>query len=144
MILTKRVPILTYKWLEDSLAKNKILPNNKYIVYDPEFEKKFKFSLKDSMNEESVPYLDGLNFSLSDRLPEIDELEELIESTGGTLVSGYKKKDDPVIICDKDRDKDLIKTLKNKWTIYNIDLILDSVFDQNLDLDKVKAKYKIN
>lgn len=96
------------------------------------------------MKQEPFPYLQGINFYLSDHLPNKDEVEELIESSGGIILEEYKKKDKPVIICDKTHDRDLIKSLKAKWLIYNVDFILDSVFEQELDLDKVKAKHKIN
>jgi tRNA uridine 5-carbamoylmethylation protein Kti12 len=118
----------------------KVLPYDKYYIKDKEFEKKNNFSLVDLIKKEK-DYLDGYKFYISDHVfPIKDEIEELIESAKGKCVEKALK--DCIVIMDKNNDRDQIKTLKSKnFKIYTVDLVLESVFEQSLDLNK--AKYKL-
>jgi hypothetical protein len=94
------------------------------------------------MRSKTKNYLQDYNFFLSEVLePTKDEIEEIIESAGGKIVEKVLKKDNPVIICHKSFDREAIKNYKAKsFKVYNVDLILESVFKQELDLDKTKYK----
>lgn len=120
------------------------MPHDKYYLKDKDFERKHNFSLADIFNiEHTSNYLEEYKFYVSEHVsPSKDEIDELIESANGTLQDNYKKnKDSLIVICDKVYDRDLIKTLKSKGVkVYNVDLILDSVFQQELELHKNKYK----
>jgi hypothetical protein len=121
-------------------ASMKPIPYDKFIIKDREFEKKFNFTLSDLFQKDK-DYLKGFKFFISDHVfPIKDEIEELIESANGKCVEKVAK--DSIVICDKNNDRDQIKNLKNKnFKVYNVDLVLESVFLQELELNK--AKYKL-
>lgn len=145
--INSRKPILSTKWLQDSITNKKTMAYDKYYLKDKEFEKKFNFSLSDILS--STPfaeYMEEYSFYVTENVnPQKIEIEDLIESANGEVIQNYKNKKNKnnlIIIADKNADRDLIKNLKTKnYKIYNIDLILDSVLSQELDLNK--NKYKI-
>jgi hypothetical protein len=139
------------KWLEDSIDMKKVQPYDQYYLKDKEYEKKYHFDLRSLLKETPfAEHLEGNQFCILDHVYNIDDLEELIESAHGVIISSYKNlkrkedKENLIIIADKNNDREEIKNLKNSkynYQIYNPDLILDSVYTQNLDLDK--SKYKL-
>jgi len=147
LAINNRKPILSSKWLEDSIANKTKMPYDKYYTKDKDFEKRFNFDLYKTLNETPYAvYMEEINFYVSDHVPNKDEIEELIESAGGIVLETYKnfkkKKERLIIIADKNNDKEFIKLLKGKgnFSIYNVDLIINSVITQELELEKVKYK----
>lgn len=47
--LSRGIPIISVKWIEDSVEKNECLDFNDYILKDTEAEKKFGFNLQESL-----------------------------------------------------------------------------------------------
>jgi hypothetical protein len=122
------------------------MPYDKYLVKDKDFEKKYDFTYLDIYNKRrKMEYLAQFKFYVSDHTtPYKDDMEELIKSAGGIVVEHYnntRNKDDLILILDKQHDRELTKTLKQKgFRVFSTDLVLESVFSQELELNKTKFK----
>uniref|UniRef100_A0A3Q1JFK0 Mediator of DNA damage checkpoint protein 1 n=1 Tax=Anabas testudineus TaxID=64144 RepID=A0A3Q1JFK0_ANATE len=105
--LAKGIPIVTTHWLEKSGKAGYFLPPNAFVVKDPEQEKKFSFSLEESLRTaSSQPLLQGyeIHFTKSVK-PEPVHMKDIISCSGATFLPRMPSSHKPqtvVISCEED------------------------------------------
>jgi hypothetical protein len=139
-------PILSVKWLEDSIKSKQIKKYDDYYVKDKEFERKYNFKLSKLMTDKPyAQYLQDYSFYVTDQVYGKDDIVEIIQEAEGRVIDRLNKlkREDvkSIIIADKDQNREDIKNWKIKgYQVYNSNLILDGVYTQTIDLNKIKYK----
>ncbi|XP_028984737.1 mediator of DNA damage checkpoint protein 1 [Betta splendens] len=105
--VAKGIPIVTTHWLEKSGKAGSFLPPNAFAVKDPEQEKKFSFSLQESLRTASSQLLlQGYEIHVTKSVkPEPPQMKDIISCSGATFLpkmpSSYKLQT-VVISCEED------------------------------------------
>ncbi|XP_049620727.1 mediator of DNA damage checkpoint protein 1 [Suncus etruscus] len=105
--LGRGIPILSLDWLYKSYKARRFLPPDDYIVIDPEHEKNFAFSLKESLNRaQERKLLEGYEIHVTPGVqPPPAQMGEIISCCGGTLLTSMPRVYKPqrvVITCSQD------------------------------------------
>jgi len=142
LALSKGIDIVSFKWVQDSISKGKVMPPNNYIFADKDVEKRYSFKLAKTLEktkENSDGFLTGYRVYLGNNIkPSLEEVKMIVESASGTVVKTKPTtyKSDTLIILDEDDDKN-IKSFKNlKYSPYSTELIFAGVLQQKLNLKK--------
>ncbi|KAL0579150.1 regulator of Ty1 Transposition [Marasmius crinis-equi] len=144
--------ILSEKWAVDCASTKKILPEDKYILRDPEGEAKYDMDLKESLRrarrgrEQSNRLLERHIFYVTHKVPaEFKMLKNVIIACGGTLVSqtptpriiDANPELRHVISCPEDAN--IWRPLVQKgYKVYTQELILTGVLRQEIEWDNTK------
>ncbi|XP_005183942.1 general transcriptional corepressor trfA isoform X1 [Musca domestica] len=144
LAMARGIPIVTSQWLEDiNSAKSlkKVPPLSNYILNDPGFEKKHKFSLASSLqlakeNKKGLFY--GYEFVMTTNIkPVPTELQAIIEIAGGIVhAKGTPAPKDNqklyLISCNDDRkDWHKVRRINKNITIITTEAIMSSIMRQN-------------
>ncbi|XP_054983823.1 mediator of DNA damage checkpoint protein 1 isoform X2 [Sorex araneus] len=105
--LGRGIPILSLDWLYQSYKARRFLPPDDYVVMDPEHEKNFGFSLKESLSRaQERRLLEGYEIHVTPGVqPPPAEMGEIISCCGGTLLTSMPRAYKPqrvVITCSQD------------------------------------------
>ncbi|MEJ1271107.1 mediator of DNA damage checkpoint 1 [Cricetulus griseus] len=105
--LGKGIPILSLNWLYQSRKAGHFLPPDDYLVTDPEQEKNFSFSLRDSLSRaRQQKLLEGYEIYVTPGVqPPPPQMGEIISCCGGTNLPSMPQSYKPyrvVITCTED------------------------------------------
>ncbi|XP_040588415.1 mediator of DNA damage checkpoint protein 1 [Mesocricetus auratus] len=105
--LGKGIPILSLNWLYQSRKAGHFLPPDDYMVTDPEQEKNFSFSLRDSLSRaRQQKLLEGYEIHVTPGVqPPPPQMGEIISCCGGTILPSMPHSYKPhrvVITCTED------------------------------------------
>ncbi|KAK5621164.1 hypothetical protein CRENBAI_012611 [Crenichthys baileyi] len=105
--VAKGVPVVTTQWLEKSGKAGSFLSPHAFVVKDPEQEKKFSFSLQESLkNASSQPLLQGYEIHVTKSVkPEPVHMKDIITCSGATFLPKMPTAHKPrtvVISCEED------------------------------------------
>ncbi|XP_061386876.1 probable serine/threonine-protein kinase DDB_G0282963 [Musca vetustissima] len=144
LAMARGIPIVTSQWLNDiNTAKSikKVPPLNKYLLNDPGFEKKHKFTLETSLQlarENKQGLFHGYEFVMTTNIkPTPAELKAIIEISGGIV---HTKSPPPakenqkiyLISCNDDRkDWHKFRRINKNITIITTEAIMSSIMRQN-------------
>ncbi|XP_016070282.1 PREDICTED: mediator of DNA damage checkpoint protein 1 isoform X2 [Miniopterus natalensis] len=101
------IPILSLDWLYQSRKAGCFLPPDEYVVTDPEQEKNFGFSLRDSLSRaREQRLLEGYEIHVTPGVqPPPPQMGEIISCCGGTVLPSMPRSYKPqrvVIACSQD------------------------------------------
>lgn len=105
--LGRGIPILSLDWLYQSRKAGSFLPPDDYVVTDPEQEKNFGFSLRDSLSRaRERRLLEGYEIHVTPGVqPPPPQMGEIISCCGGTVLPSMPRSYKPqrvVITCSQD------------------------------------------
>lgn len=105
--VAKGVPVVTTQWLEKSGKAGSFLPPHAFIVKDPEQEKKFNFSLQESLRTASnQPLLQGYEIHVTKSVkPEPVHMKDIITCSGAKFLPKMPTAHKPqtvVVSCEED------------------------------------------
>ncbi|KAM7137238.1 mediator of DNA damage checkpoint protein 1 isoform 2-T3 [Molossus nigricans] len=105
--LGRGIPILSLDWLYQSRKAGYFLPPDEYVVTDPEQEKNFGFSLRDSLSRaRERRLLEGYEIHVTPGVqPPPPQMGEIISCCGGTVLPSMPRSYKPqrvVITCSQD------------------------------------------
>ncbi|XP_070275098.1 mediator of DNA damage checkpoint protein 1 isoform X2 [Myotis yumanensis] len=105
--LGRGIPILSLDWLYQSRKAGCFLPPDDYVVTDPEQEKNFGFSLRDSLSRaRERRLLEGYEIHVTPGVqPPPPQMGEIISCCGGTVLPSMPRSYKPqrvVITCSQD------------------------------------------
>ncbi|XP_066108903.1 mediator of DNA damage checkpoint protein 1 isoform X5 [Saccopteryx bilineata] len=105
--LGRGLPILSLDWLRQSRRAGCFLPPEEYVVSDPEQEKNFGFSLRDSLRRaRERRLLEGYEVHVTPGVqPPPQQMAEIISCCGGTVLPSMPRSYQPrrvVITCPQD------------------------------------------
>jgi len=140
--LGRGIPIVSPNWLVQCKMTKTFLDPWKYLLQDKEAEKKWGFSLENSLTSASKnQLLDGFKvFATSNVQPSPKDLKEIIACAGGNFLTKLPSKAEDsifIISCDKDKAT-ATKALKAGVTVCDKEVILTGLLKQKLELDKHK------
>ncbi|GAB5359331.1 hypothetical protein AAMO2058_000535100 [Amorphochlora amoebiformis] len=130
--------IVHFKYVLDSHKAGKWLEEAKYILHDPESEKKWGFKLSESLTRAAKSkFLEGRTFfQTRSTKPVFDQMKTIIACAGGKLLKSaprYFKPNYHVISCEDDLDSPQVERLKALgYIIHSKELILTGVLRQEL------------
>ncbi|KAI9292249.1 BRCT domain-containing protein [Neoconidiobolus thromboides FSU 785] len=86
--------IVYMQWLLDSIEKGKLLDENKYIIKDPQTEKKYQFRLKESLlRAKKDKVFKNYEFACTPQAkPNPNDLKDIVELGGGKMISPFPSK----------------------------------------------------
>ncbi|KAJ7770143.1 hypothetical protein DFH07DRAFT_266653 [Mycena maculata] len=136
--------ILTDKWVLDSIAANKLLPEEDYILHDEVNERKWDFSLLDAMErakENGGKLFENKTFYVTSKIPfDTKLLKNVVNAQGGKLVTTTPTlrtlNSAPgryIISCAEDIS--VWRPLTKDHVIYSPELLLTSALTQEIDWD---------
>ncbi|KAK9514021.1 hypothetical protein VZT92_027512 [Zoarces viviparus] len=136
--LAKGVPIVTTHWLEKSGKAGSFLPPNAFVVKDPEQEKKFHFSLQESLRIASRrPLFQGYEIHVTKSVkPEPVHMKDIICCSGATFLPKMPSSHKPqtvVISCEEDWPL-CGPALSESHPVVTAEFILTGILQQKLDL----------
>ncbi|KAM6935918.1 mediator of DNA damage checkpoint protein 1 isoform 2-T2 [Lycodopsis pacificus] len=136
--LAKGVPIVTTHWLEKSGKAGSFLPPNAFVVKDPEQEKKFHFSLQESLRvASSRPLLQGYKIHVTKSVkPEPVHMKDIICCSGATFLPKMPSSHKPqtvVISCEEDWPL-CGPALSESHPVVTAEFILTGILQQKVDL----------
>ena len=152
--------IVTNQWLSDSFSSNRLLPCNDYFINDKAAEKRYKFSMKQTIENGKLARESGgilqeyrvylcKDISIKNKkvtvMPPFDEMEVLISINGATQVSikEMSKYDDTskllIITSDPEtktqlKGKTLQSAIENGATKMTCTAIFESITNQKFEL----------
>uniref|UniRef100_A0A1B0A1N5 Mediator of DNA damage checkpoint protein 1 n=1 Tax=Glossina pallidipes TaxID=7398 RepID=A0A1B0A1N5_GLOPL len=93
LAMAKGIPIVTTQWIQQVNETRSLKPFKNYFFSDPVFEKKYKFSLADSLNMTKKNSLfAGYGFFVTSNVkPQPREMETIIECAGGHVHNEYDR-----------------------------------------------------
>ncbi|KAK2910066.1 mediator of DNA damage checkpoint protein 1 [Channa argus] len=135
--VAKGIPIVTTHWLEKSGKAGSFLPPDAFVVKDPEQEKKFSFSLQDSLRTaSSQPLLQGYEIHITKSVkPEPVQMKDIISCSGATFLPRMPSSHKPqtvVISCEEDR---LLcgPAVSASLPVFTAEFVLTGILQQKLD-----------
>jgi hypothetical protein len=147
-VLATGKKIVSLNWIKASKKSGKFLDPSKYILKDAASEKKWKFSIKNSLNtafeNKDHPLFKDLTFYMTPNTkPPYHEMETIINAAGGTLINELpKEKIDDIIILSCPDDEQLCETLVKQGydNIHSNEFILSGILKQVVDYKSYKIK----
>ena len=120
--------IVSTNWLDSSITSGRFSSPEQFIVKDPVTERKFEFSLQDSIAKaKSQRLLEGLKFHVTKQVkPVKSEMKEIIEAAGGHVVNSISE--DCYVISTVDE-------LQEDQVAYSNELILTGILQQEFQPD---------
>ncbi|XP_006875690.1 PREDICTED: mediator of DNA damage checkpoint protein 1 [Chrysochloris asiatica] len=105
--LGRGIPIVSLDWLHQSRRAGCFLPPDEYVVTDPEHEKNFGFSLRESLSRaQKRKLLEGYEIHVTPGVqPPPPQMGEIINCCGGTVLPNMPRSYKPqrvVITCSQD------------------------------------------
>lgn len=105
--LGRGIPVLSLDWLHQSHKAGCFLPPDQYVVTDPEQEKNFGFSLRDTLSRaREQRLLEGYEIHVTPGVqPPPLQMGEIISCCGGTVLTSMPRSYKPrrmVITCPQD------------------------------------------
>jgi len=140
--LSRGVDIVNVKWAQDCIRQKTILDLQKYQFADTNSEKKYGFSLKNSLEqarEEGDQLLRGWKVYLGGKIkPSLPEIQLLAETIGAHVLKTKPKHhdDDTLIVLDDDDQKLKNEMEKLGYVTYNPEFIFESIMKQQVHFDK--------
>ncbi|KAG9090769.1 hypothetical protein FRC06_000887 [Ceratobasidium sp. 370] len=140
--------VVSMKWIQESIKAGKLLKESDYMLKDPENEKKYQFSLAESIKRIKAnggKLLEGHTFYLTEKLGvETKALQKVIEASGGIakieLNPTEKKVGGDVsrnhVISSRENYPSWEKLTKKDIPVYSKEFILNGVLRQELDRTK--------
>ncbi|XP_040900076.1 mediator of DNA damage checkpoint protein 1 isoform X2 [Toxotes jaculatrix] len=135
--VAKGVPIVTTHWLEKSGKAGSFLSPNAFIVKDLEQEKKFSFSLQESLRIASnQPLLQGYEIHVTKSVkPEPVQMKDIISCSGATFLPKMPSSHKPqtvVISCEEDRSL-CGPAVSASLPVVTAEFILTGILQQKVD-----------
>ncbi|CAH0475663.1 unnamed protein product [Peronospora belbahrii] len=141
------VHVLDVRWLEESARVGSPISERAYCLKDTRAEKKWQFDLRKTMYDftpkQRQQLFSGHQVFITSHksvLPPIKDLVKIVECAGGTAVTkGSAGPDNVVITSEAAMATASVRkalTLANPQRVYSTELILSSILQQHLDLDK--------
>ncbi|XP_043972746.1 mediator of DNA damage checkpoint protein 1 isoform X2 [Gambusia affinis] len=136
--VAKGVPVVTTQWLEESGKAGRFLSPLDFIVKDPEQEKKFSFSLQESLRTaSSQPLLKGYEIHVTKSVqPELVLMKEIITCCGATFLKKMPAAHKPravVISCEEDL-RLCGPAVSASLPVVTAEFILTGILQQRVDL----------
>uniref|UniRef100_A0A3P8R9Y2 Mediator of DNA damage checkpoint protein 1 n=1 Tax=Astatotilapia calliptera TaxID=8154 RepID=A0A3P8R9Y2_ASTCA len=135
--LAKGIPIVTTDWLEKSGKAGSFLSPSSFIVKDPEQEKKFNFSLHESLRiASSQPLLKGYEVHVTRSVkPEPVHMKDIISSSGATFLPKMPSSNKPhTVVVSCEEDWSLCRpALSASLPVVTAEFILTGILQQKLD-----------
>ncbi|KAG8714575.1 hypothetical protein FRC08_011723 [Ceratobasidium sp. 394] len=140
--------VVSMKWIQESIKAGNLLKESDYMLKDPENEKKYQFSLTESIKrikDNGGKLLEGHTFYLTEKLGvELKALQRVIEASGGIakveLNPTEKKVGGDVshnhVISSRENHSSWEKLAKKDIPVYSKEFILNGVLRQELDRTK--------
>ncbi|KAL0480417.1 hypothetical protein AKO1_011054 [Acrasis kona] len=145
--------IVNENWIKDSGKLKKWADESKYVLHDPEAEKKFVMSLpvtmkrRREMKMKNQHLFDDFSFFMTPNvMPPLEEMKAIIECSGGKILKTLSSINPKVIIvtCEKDKKYCVDKILPKSSLecFYSNEIVLSSVMHYQVDVSKNKMKIK--
>ncbi|XP_053156524.1 mediator of DNA damage checkpoint protein 1 isoform X3 [Hemicordylus capensis] len=138
--LARGIPIVTLDWLEKSRRNSSFLVPSSFLVHDPEQEKKFCFSLTESLQRarQEGGLLQGYEIHVTPNVqPEPEHMKDIVKCSGGTFLPRMPRayKDKRIVIsCPEDLPR--CKVAQDaRIPIANSEFILTGILQQKVDLE---------
>ncbi|XP_054903639.1 mediator of DNA damage checkpoint protein 1 [Poeciliopsis prolifica] len=136
--VAKGVPIVTTQWLEESCKAGSFLSPLPFVVKDPEQEKKFSFSLQESLRTaSSQPLLQGYKIHVTKSVkPERVHMKDVITCCGATFLTKMPSAHKPrtvVISCEEDL-RLCGPAVSASLPVVTAEFILTGILQQRVDL----------
>lgn len=155
--ISRGVPIVNIKWLQESARKGEILPWDKFVMSGSVAEENFGFTFKESLKkrkENGHGVLDGFTvfvprrtFKFKDeRMVNPDDIRRLVSSAGGTWLTKVNSKEcgNLLVLCTEKAmaDKDIASEAweaasrapnEQGRRVYKINFLYDCAVQQRLD-----------
>ncbi len=134
--------VVTFDWVKECLRTGQLAPTTKWILKDAEMEKKFQFTLEESLAKarESKLFAGMTFYCTESTAPPPDQLKEIIESGGGSVKTALPAKsslDAKLIVISCEKDKAACDKLKGRFSKIHVpELVLSGVLQQQIDLNK--------
>ncbi|KAG9122115.1 hypothetical protein FRC07_001643 [Ceratobasidium sp. 392] len=137
--------VVSMKWIQESISTGKLLRESEYILKDPENEKKYQFSLAESIRRIEAnggKLLKGHTFYLTEKLGvEIKTLQRVVEASGGTAKVELKPTEKKLggdvnhhhVISSRENSSAWEKLKEKDIPVYSKEFILNGVLRQELD-----------
>ncbi|KAH7905875.1 BRCT domain-containing protein [Hygrophoropsis aurantiaca] len=137
--------ILTEEWATGSAKAGKILPEDNYMLSDPDAEKKWKFKFSDALarskSEGGPRSFAGMTFCITPKVA-IDNklLKNVVTAAGGTVQTAsspttrsLKGKENRYVISCPDDISIWRPLVQGGFTVYSPELLLTGVLRQEID-----------
>uniref|UniRef100_A0A096MGB4 Mediator of DNA damage checkpoint protein 1 n=1 Tax=Poecilia formosa TaxID=48698 RepID=A0A096MGB4_POEFO len=136
--VAKGVPVVTTLWLEQSGKAGSFLSPLAFVVNDPEQEKKFSFSLQESLRTaSSQPLLQGYEIHVTKSVkPEPVHMKDIITCSGATFLTKMPAAHKPrtvVISCEEDL-RLCGPAVSASLPVVTAEFILTGILQQRVDL----------
>ncbi|XP_008429571.1 mediator of DNA damage checkpoint protein 1 isoform X2 [Poecilia reticulata] len=136
--VAKGVPVVTTRWLEQSGKAGSFLSPLAFVVNDPEQEKKFSFSLQESLRTaSSQPLLQGYEIHVTKSVkPEPVHMKDIITCSGATFLTKMPAAHKPrtvVISCEEDL-RLCGPAVSASLPVVTAEFILTGILQQRVDL----------
>ncbi|MEQ2310769.1 hypothetical protein AMECASPLE_012626, partial [Ameca splendens] len=137
--VAKGVPVVTTQWLEKSGKAGSFLSPYAFVVKDPEQEKKFSFSLQESLRTaSSQPLLQGYEIHVTKSVkPEPVHMKDIITCSGATFLPKMPTAHKPrtvVISCEEDL-RLCGPAMSASLLIVTAEFILTGILQQRVDFE---------
>ncbi|KAM9797863.1 mediator of DNA damage checkpoint protein 1 [Neosynchiropus ocellatus] len=140
--VAKGIPVVTTNWLERSGKAGSFLSPSAFIVKDPEQEKKFNFSLEESLRVASnQPLLQGFEIHITKSVkPEPVYMKDILSCSGATFLPKMPSSHKPhtiVISCEDDCQL-CAPAFSASIPVVSAEFILSGILQQKVDLETHK------
>ncbi|XP_034946488.1 homeobox protein 2-like isoform X2 [Chelonus insularis] len=141
--ISRSIPIVSIKWIDECIEKDEFLDTDKYILKDDISEIKFDFKLSESLKKSSEGLLLlGYTFIITPKIvnPSIKDLKDMIQVAGGKSLIRMPRLWIPntvIVGCDIDipKIKEMVKKIpKNiEVPVVTTEFILSGILKQKLE-----------
>ncbi|XP_072497663.1 mediator of DNA damage checkpoint protein 1 isoform X2 [Notamacropus eugenii] len=137
--LGRGIPILSLEWLHQSRKAGRFLPPDEFVVNDPEQEKNFGFSLRESLSRaQERGLLEGYEIYVTPGVqPPPPQMGEIITCSGGTALSSMPrvyKSQRLVISCPQDLSR-CAAAARAKLPLLSAEFLLTGVLRQEAQVE---------
>ncbi|XP_053736397.1 mediator of DNA damage checkpoint protein 1 [Synchiropus splendidus] len=140
--VAKGIPVVTTNWLEKSGKAGSFLEPGAFIVKDPEQEKKFNFSLAESLRVASnQPLLQGFEIHITKSVkPEPVHMKDILSCSGATFLPKMPSSRKPrtIVISCEDDSQLCAPAFSASIPVVSAEFILSGILQQKVDLETHK------
>ncbi|KAM8846850.1 mediator of DNA damage checkpoint protein 1 isoform 1-T2 [Synchiropus picturatus] len=140
--VAKGIPVVTTTWLEKSGKAGSFLEPGAFIVKDPEQEKKFNFSLEESLRVASnQPLLQGFQIHITKSVkPEPVHMKDILSCSGATFLPKMpsSRKPHTIVISCEDDSQLCAPAFSASIPVVSAEFILSGILQQKVDLETHK------